>query len=274
MRVFAYNEEMEKDTVMSPLDSIKYHRMFLQTGMLAVDPRTGYIKAWVGGVNYKYFKYDHVRTNRQVGSSFKPFVYATAIAQQGISPCFKVWDMPQTIEVGEGSFGLITPWTPQNFGESYSNRQVTLFEGLKNSKNTVSVYLMKQLGDTEPVRALIHEMGIDSSARYPNGRLKVPQSPSICLGSTDLTVMEMTGAYTTFANNGIYNRPNTILRIEDKNGRIIYEGIAEEKRALQPNANYVMVDMLRYAAGVGGVRSEVGGKPARPTTMSTGGLWA
>ncbi|MBK8878295.1 MAG: transglycosylase domain-containing protein [Haliscomenobacter sp.] len=260
MRVFAYNEDMEKDTVMSPLDSIKYHRMFLQTGILAVDPRTGYIKAWVGGVNYKYFKYDHVRTNRQVGSSFKPFVYATAIAQQGISPCFKVWDMPQTIEVGEGSFGLITPWTPQNFGESYSNRQVTLFEGLKNSKNTVSVYLMKQLGDTEPVRALIHEMGIDSSARYPNGRLKVPQSPSICLGSTDLTVMEMTGAYTTFANNGTYCRPNTILRIEDKNGRIIYEGIAEEKRALQPNANYVMVDMLRYAAGVGGVRSEVGGK--------------
>lgn len=261
MRVFAYNrEDMEKDTLMSPLDSIKYHRMFLQTGILAVDPRTGFIKAWVGGINYKYFKYDHVRTNRQVGSSFKPFVYATAIAQQGISPCFKVWDMPQTIEVGEGSFGLITPWTPKNFGESYSNRQVTLYEGLKNSKNTVSVYLMKQLGDTEPVRALIHEMGIDSSARYPNGRFKVPQSPSICLGSTDLTVMEMTGAYTTFANNGIFNRPNTILRIEDKNGRVIYEGIPEEKRALQPNANYVMVDMLRYAGGVGGVRSEVGGK--------------
>lgn len=260
MKVFAYNAEMEKDTVMSPLDSIKYTRMFLQTGILAVDPRTGYIKVWIGGVNYRYFKFDHVRTNRQVGSTFKPFVYATAIAQQGISPCFKVWDMPQTIEPGEGNFGLIEKWTPRNYGEAYSNRQVTLFEGLKQSKNTVSVYLMKQLGDTEPVRSLIHEMGIDSSARYSNGRLRVPQSPSICLGATDLTVMEMTGAYTTFANNGTFTRPIAILRIEDKNGRIIYEGIPEEKRALPPNANFVMVEMLRVAGGVPGVKSDVGGK--------------
>jgi penicillin-binding protein 1A len=260
MRVFAYNTDLEKDTIMSPLDSIKYTRMFLQTGMLAVDPRSGHIKVWVGGVNYKYFKYDHVRSNRQVGSSFKPFVYATAIALQGISPCFKVWDMPQTIEVGEGNFGLIEKWSPQNFGEDYSNRQVTLFEGLKNSKNTVSVFLMKQLGDTEPVRSLINEMGIDSSARYANGRLRVPQSPSICLGATDLTVMEMTGAYTTFANNGTFNRPTAILRIEDKNGRVIYEGMPEEKRALPPNANYVMVEMLRYSGGLGGLRSDAGGK--------------
>ena len=260
MRVFAYNDAMEKDTILSPIDSIKYTRMFLQTGMLAVDPRSGHIKVWVGGVNYKYFKFDHVRTNRQVGSSFKPFVYATAIALQGISPCFKVWDMPQTIEVGEGNFGLIEKWSPQNFGEDYSNRQVTLFEGLKNSKNTVSVFLMKQLGDTEPVRSLINEMGIDSSARYANGRLRVPQSPSICLGATDLTVMEMTGAYTTFANNGVFNRPSAILRIEDKNGRLIYEGLQEEKRALPPNANFVMVEMLRYAGGLGGLRSDAGGK--------------
>ena len=260
MQVFAYNEAMEKDTVLSPLDSIKYHRMFLQTGILAVDPRNGYIRAWVGGVNYKYFKYDHVRTNRQVGSTFKPFVYATAIAQQGISPCLKVWDMPQTIEPGEGSFGLIEAWTPRNYGESYSNQQVTLYDGLRNSKNTVSVYLMKQLGDTEPVRELINEMGISNTARYANGRLKVPQSPSICLGATDLTVMEMTGAYTTFANNGTYNKPSAILRIEDKNGRTIYEGMQEEKLALQPNANFVMVDMLRYAGNIGGVKSQVGGK--------------
>jgi len=234
--------------------------MFLQTGILGVDPRSGQIKVWVGGVSYKYFKYDHVRSNRQVGSSFKPFVYATAIALQGVSPCFKVWDTPQTIEVGEGNFGLIERWTPQNFGEDYSNRQVTLFEGLKNSKNTVSVFLMKQLGDTEPVRSLINEMGIDSSARYANNRLRVPQSPSICLGATDLTVMEMTGAYTTFANNGTFNRPTAILRIEDKNGRVIYEGIPEEKRALPPNAAYVMVEMLRYAGGLGGLQSDAGGK--------------
>jgi len=260
MRVFAYNDQMEKDTIMTPLDSIKYHRMFLQTGILAVEPKTGRIKAWVGGINYKYFKYDHVRSNRQVGSTFKPLVYATAIAQQGISPCFKVWDMPQTIEPGEGSFGLLDAWTPRNYGESYSNKQVTLFEGLRQSKNTVSVYLMKQLGDTEPVRALAHEMGIDSTAKYANGRLRMPQSPAICLGATDLTVMEMTGAYSTFANNGTFNRPSAIIRIEDKNGQIIFDNIQEEKHALQPNANFVMVEMLKYAGAIGGVRSEVGGK--------------
>ena len=121
--------------------------------------------------------------------------------------------------------------------------------------------VLKRTENTEPVRGLINQMGIDSSLKYPNGRYRVPKSPSICLGSTDLTNMEMTGAYTTFANNGIFNKPIYLLRIEDKNGRILYEEFPQEKVAINANANYVMVEMLKYAAtGLGGLKSEVGGK--------------
>ncbi|MCB0597159.1 MAG: transglycosylase domain-containing protein [Lewinellaceae bacterium] len=262
MRVFSYDTPaMEKDTVMTPLDSVKYHRMILQTGILAVDPVTGFVKVWVGGVNFKHFQYDHNRTSRQVGSTFKPFVYATAIAQQGFSPCYQVYDLPQTIAPGDGNFFLTQEWTPRNADGVYTGQLLTLKDGLRKSKNTVSVHLMKQLGDTEPVRGLINQMGIDSSLKYPNGRYRVPKSPSICLGSTDLTNMEMTGAYTTFANNGIFNKPIYLLRIEDKNGRILYEEFPQEKVAINANANYVMVEMLKYAAtGLGGLKSEVGGK--------------
>ncbi len=261
MRVFTYeNPKLEKDTTMTPLDSIKYHSRFLQTGILVVDPHTGYVKVWVGGINFKYFQYDHVRTDRQVGSTFKPFIYATAIQQQGISPCFQVYDIAQTIQPGEGNFYLKEPWTPENFSGKYTHKLYTLKDGLRNSVNTVSVYLMKQLGNTDPVRGLVHNMGIDSSARYPNGIFRVPQSPSIALGAATLNVMEMTGAYTTFANNGIHNQPVYILRIEDRNGSVIYSGIQEEKRALSPSANYAMIDMLQYSARIGGLKSQIAGK--------------
>ncbi len=262
MTVFAYNDQLETDTVMTPLDSIKYHRNFLQTGILAVDPVTGEVKVWIGGINHKYFQYDHVRTNRQVGSTFKPFIYATAINQLGFSPCYRVYDLPQTIAPGDGSFGLQEEWTPRNFDDQYSGRLLTLKQGLAKSKNTVSVRLMKEIGDTEPVRSLLHNMGIDSSERYPNGRFRVPRAPSICLGSTDLTVMEMTGAYTTFANNGLFNKPVFIKRIEDKNGRSIFEQAPQDRKALPQEVNYVMVEMLRYAKGSGfaNLESDIGGK--------------
>ena len=262
MTVFAYNERMETDTVMSPLDSIKYHRMFLQTGILAVDPVTGYVKVWVGGINHKYFQFDHIKLNRQVGSTFKPFIYATAIAMQGLSPCYRVLDAPTTIAPGDGSFRLLQSWTPENSSGKYTYEEMTLKDALRGSVNTASVSLMKLLGDTEPVRGLIHQMGIDSSARYPNGRYRVPQTPSICLGATDLSVMEMTGAYTTFANNGTYSKPIFITKIEDRNGRVIYREMPQERAAIPPNANYVMVEMLKFAgSGIGGqLKTEVGGK--------------
>ncbi len=246
---------------MSPLDSIKYHRMFLQLGSLAVDPATGHVKVWLGGINHKYFQFDHVNINRQVGSTFKPFIYATVIAIQGLSPCFRVIDAPTTISPEDGVFRLPQSWTPENSTGKYTYSEMTLFNALRNSVNTASVQMMKLLGDTEPVRGLVHMMGIDSSARYPNGRHRVPKSPSICLGSTDLSVMEMTGAYTTFANNGTYSKPIFITRIEDRNGRVIYRELPQERAAIPPNANYVMIEMLRYAAtGLGGLKTDVGGK--------------
>ncbi|MEZ5058795.1 MAG: transglycosylase domain-containing protein [Saprospiraceae bacterium] len=255
MTVFAYNDKMEKDTTMSPLDSIKYHRMFLQTGILAVDPVGGYVKVWIGGINHKYFQFDHVQTQRQVGSTFKPFVYATAINLQGISPCFTVYDQPQTIAPGDGNFGLLEPWTPRNSDGKYSGELMTLYTGLKKSINTVSVYLMKQLGDANHVIQTCRQMGIESS---------IPAQPSICLGACDLPVFDMAGAYTTFANNGIANKPIFLVRIEDKNGKTIFTQLPEERQALSPNANYVMVDMLKNAAagayGFAGVKSEYGGK--------------
>lgn len=262
MRVFTYEpgRNFEKDTIMSPIDSIKYHRMFLQTGILAVDPNSGYVKAWVGGINSKYFQYDHIRISRQVGSTFKPFVYASAIALNGLSPCYSVYDVQQTIEPGEGNFNLYSRWTPRNFNNEYSGRLVNLKEGLRKSKNSVSVNLIKLLRSTDPVRTLVHAMGIDSSTRYPNGQYRVPKSPAICLGAADLSVMEMTGAFSTFANNGLFVRPTTVLRIEDKTGKVIYESEVREEQAIQPAPNYAMVELLRYAANINGVKSDVGGK--------------
>lgn len=264
MVVFDYDSpRFEKDTLMSPLDSLKYHRMILQTGVVAIDPSNGQIRGWVGGVDYRFFQYDHVTSDRQVGSTFKPFVYATAVALQSISPCTKLLDNPQTIVPGEANFHLEKEWTPRNF-DTYTGESLTLFDGLRKSKNTFSVYLMKQLGDTEPVRGLINNMGIDSSARTPNGRLRVPASPSICLGSADLSALEMTGAYATFANDGVYNKPVLVTRIEDAHGRVIYQDVPLERRALSSEANYVMVEMLKYATrgagGFSGVKSEFGGK--------------
>jgi penicillin-binding protein 1A len=262
MKVFTYeNEKMEKDTVMSPLDSLIYHHHFLQIGSIAVDPVTGHVKGWIGGINYKYFKFDHVQSRRQVGSTFKPFVYAAAIQFRGISPCYKVRDLPQTIAPGDGNFFLQEPWTPSNSDGKYSGEVLTLKDGLRQSKNTVSVYLMSRLRDTEPVRDLVDKMGIDKDAKYPNGQYVVPMAPSICLGAADLGVFEMTGAYTTFANNGIYTKPRFIEKIIDGNGNVIYEGEEVFSPALEEDANHVMVEMLKYAAtGMQGIKSEVGGK--------------
>lgn len=267
MKVFTYeNDHFEKDTMMSPLDSIKYHRKHLQTGILAIDPQTGHIKAWVGGINMKYFQQDHIHTNRQVGSTFKPFVYSTAIAFQGISPCSEVYDIQYTISKGEGNFHMVNDWSPKNSDDTYEAMPITLYQGLRESKNTISVYLMKQIGDVEPVRTLAANMGIDKN--------KLPPVPSLCLGSADISLFEMTGAYAAFANNGNYIKPTFIKQIEDKNGKLIYRSIEMEEQALQPDANYVMVDMLKQAlAGRGGaweLQSEVGGKTGTTQNHSDG----
>ena len=265
MRVFTYdNARMETDTLMTPLDSVRYHKMILQIGSMSVEPTTGFVRTWVGGTNFKWFQFDHVTTKRQVGSTFKPLIYAASVDLRGISPCFEVLDAPVTIAPGDGSFYLREPWTPRNANDKYSGEFMNLYHGLKNSVNTVSAYLMQELGSTEPVRTLAANMGIPKE--------DVPDAPSIALGSVDLTVEQMTGAYTTFGNNGIFNDPIFLTKIEDRTGRVIYEYVPEERRAISPAANFTMVRMLQQASvgGLNGVKGPIGGKTGTTNDQTDG----
>lgn len=255
MTVFAYTNSKEKTVEMTPLDSIKYHSMHLQLGSLSVEPQTGYIKTWVGGIDHNYFKFDHINSNRQVGSTFKPFVYGTAIIEAGTSPCQKVKDVQYVIPANDPGFGNTKVWDPAN-ASGFSGETMTLKEGLKRSLNSISVYLMKEIGNVEPVRQFASRLGIPKE--------KIPPYPSIALGVPELSVMEMAGAYTTFANDGVYTTPEYIKTIEDANGRVIYSSSQTKKRAISSGYNYVMVDMLKYAQGYAGDRAglkcEFGGK--------------
>lgn len=234
-KVFSYDGG-EKDTIISVFDSIRYHRMILQNGFLAVDPESGYIRAWVGGVNYKYFQYDHVNINtkRQIGSTFKPFVYTVAIRDKGYSPCFEVPNQPVTFEKSDPRFGLLQDWTPRNSDGKYGG-MLTLKKALANSINSVTAYLMHEIGP-ESVVKLVKTMGIKS---------EVPVQPSICLGSADISLIEMVGAYTTYANSGVHVEPIFVSRIEDKNGNVLQDFVASKNEALDDRTNYVMVEMLR-----------------------------
>ena len=273
MRVFAYNDEMETDTLMSPRDSVIYHLRHLQTGMLAMEPGTGYIKAWVGGIGFKYFKFDHINNRRQVGSTFKPIVYATAISVQGLSPCQEFEDIQYSIVPGEGNFYLKEEWTPANANGKFTGNRYNLYQGLLYSKNSITVRLVKELGNIEVVRDLANNMGIDKNKKI-NGAYLLPKVPAIALGAADLSAMEMTGAYGTFANDGIYTKPVFVTRIEDKNGRIIYTEIPKHKRALNSMYNYIMVDMLKNnVAGrflAEGIKSEIGGKTGTTNDYADG----
>ena len=264
MKVFDYVEGGEKEVTMTPLDSLKYHRQHLQFGSVSVEPTTGHMKTWIGGINHKYFKYDHIKSNRQVGSTFKPFIYSAAITMKGMSPCFQIQDIPYTIAPGDGNFYVAEPWTPSNSDGEYSREYYDMYRGLKESKNTVSVYLMKEMGNTELVRNLTNSMGIDAYAKRSDGNFRVPDAPSICLGSADLSVIEMAGAYTTFANNGVYSEPIFVTRITDKNDRVIYNAVEKENTVFSPENNYVMVDLLTKAVqgsyGFADIKSPVGGK--------------
>jgi penicillin-binding protein 1A len=273
MMVYDYGEEKEVEKEMTPYDSVRYHNQHLQAGLLAVEPQTGYIKAWVGGINHKYFKYDHVNSRRQVGSTIKPFVYATAISLQGISPCQEYEDISYSIAPGDANFNLDEQWSPANANEEFSGNKYNLWQGLLYSKNSITVRLVKEMGNVEVIRELLDNAGISKSERYPNGRLVVPRVPSICLGAMDLTLKEMAGAYTTFANNGTYTEPIFIKRIEDKNGKVIYTGIPDRKLALNPIYNSVMLEMLKNNLGGGfnlGTKSPVGGKTGTTNDYADG----
>jgi penicillin-binding protein 1A len=230
MTVFSWKGE--KDTIMTPLDSIRYYKHFLQSGLMAMEPQTGNIKAWVGGINYKYFQYDHVGQGaRQVGSTFKPFVYATAIEQLNMSPCDSIIDGPFMIR--KGRHNVTEDWEPKNSDNRYRG-MVTLKRGLANSINTVSAKLMDKVGP-EAVVDLAHKLGVKS---------EIPLQPSIALGAVEITVEDMVAAYSTFANQGVYMKPQFISKIEDKSGVIIYEPIPESHDVLNKDIAYAVVKLL------------------------------
>ncbi len=241
MKVFSWNGEI--DTLMAPIDSIRYYKHFLQTGVMSMEPQTGHIKAWVGGIDYKYFQYDHVGQGaRQVGSTFKPFVYATAIEKLGMSPCDSIIDSPFTIPVGRHH--VTASWTPKNSDNKYRG-MVTLKKALANSINTVSAKLMDRVGP-EAVVELTKKLGVKS---------EIPAQPSIALGAVEITVEDMVAAYSTFANQGVYIKPQFISRIEDKNGVILYEPVPETHDVLNKDIAYAVIKLLEGVTEEGsGVR--------------------
>ena len=273
MVIFNYDENGMDTVTMTPLDSVKYHNQHLQAGMLAVDPASGYIKAWVGGIDHTFFKYDHVNSRRQVGSTIKPFVYTSAIALQGINPCQEFDDIQYTITPGDANFDVDKAWSPANANGEFTGNKYNLFHGLLYSKNSITVRLVKEMGNVQVIRNMLRNVGIDVDYELPGNHVVVPNVPSICLGAVDLSLYEMTGAYTTFANNGMYTQPIFIKNITDKNGKVIYAGVPEHNLAINPVYNSVMVEMLRnnVSGRYGmGVKSQIGGKTGTTNDYSDG----
>lgn len=241
MKVFSWKGV--RDTVMTPNDSIKYYKHFLRSGLLSIEPQTGHIKAWVGGINNKFFKYDAVaQQKRQVGSTFKPFVYATAINQLRMSPCDQLPNIRYTIP--KGKYGIPEAWTPDNSSEKYGG-MLTLKEGLAGSINTISANLIDKVAPENVVR-LAKAAGIETN---------IKAYPTIALGAVDLSLLEMVSAYSTFANRGLRVKPMIITRIEDKNGTVLKDFVSETQEVLSEESAYVILNLLEGVTQSGsGVR--------------------
>jgi len=264
MSVFTWGGD--KDTVMTPWDSIRYYKSFLQCGFLAIEPSTGYVKAWVGGINHRHFQYDHVKVSkRQVGSTFKPFVYAMAI-QEGLSPCYQVPNVRTCITLPEGK-----EWCPDNSdGNKGTGQMITLKRALALSINYVTAWVMKQYGP-DPVVDFAKQLGITSD---------IPRVPSICLGTADISLFEMVGAMASFPNYGTYIQPTFITRIEDKNGNLLDEFIPQSREVMSEDKAYVMIQLLRGVCDYGtGARlrgtkfkltQQIGGKTGTTQNNSDG----
>ncbi len=256
MSIFSWKGDI--DTTMRPIDSIKYYKLMLRNALMSMEPQTGYVRAWVGGTNFEHFKYDQVKSGtRQVGSTAKPFTYAVAIGSGGYSPCYTVANEPVTID----------GWTPRAYKPMPG--YLTLKTALAHSQNYVTAYMMKQVGATA-VSTLIKNMGITSD---------VPAYPSICLGTFDASVYDMVGAYSTFVNLGVWTEPLYLLRVEDKNGNVIYERKPKIKVALNPQTAYVMTNMLKAVVTEGtgrrlrgryNLNNPIGGKTGTTQNNSDG----
>lgn len=263
MRV--YSHKGERDTIMSPKDSLWYYKYFLNSGFMAVDPHNGYVKAYVGGINFKHFKFDHITGGkRQVGSTFKPFLYTLAM-QEGFSPCHKVPNVPVTFTLPTGE-----TWTPESTEpERLKRKTLTLKTGLAYSINNTSAWLMQQF-KPKAVIDITRLMGVKSY---------IPEVPSIALGSADLSLFEMVGAYTTYANKGIHTSPIFITRIEDRNGNVLGQFKAQKNEAISENAAFLMLNLLQGVVNGGtsirlrtkyNIAGEIGGKTGTTNNQSDG----
>ena len=241
MKVFSWKGD--RDTIMSPNDSIKYYKYFLRSGLLSIEPQTGHIKAWVGGINNKHFKYDAVaQQKRQVGSTFKPFVYATAINQLRKSPCDLLPNTPYTIP--QGKYGIPEEWTPKNSNDKYGG-MLSLKDALATSTNVVTANLIDQVGPINVAR-LAKAAGIET---------EIQANPAIALGAVDLSLYEMVSAYSTFANKGLRVSPMIITRIEDKNGTVLKDFVPQTQEVLSEESAYVILNLLQGVADSGsGIR--------------------
>lgn len=258
MTVFTWKGE--KDTLMSPNDSIRYYKSFLQTGFMSIEPQTGYIKAWVGGISHKFFQYDHVQIGhaRQVGSTFKPFVYALAI-QEGYSPCYRLPNVKTCIDMPAGQ----PLYCPENSAgeEKLAGKMLTLQQALAHSINYISAYLIKQFGPNA-VADLARRMGVVS---------KIDPTPSICLGTPEISVFEMVGANATFANKGTWIEPTYITRIEDKNGKVLADFIPRTEEVMNEEKSYIMLQLMKGVVQIGtGVRLRYRYKLMQPMAGKTG----
>jgi penicillin-binding protein 1A len=241
MKLFSWKGTI--DTTMTPRDSIRYYKSFLNAGMMSMQPITGAIKAWVGGINYQYFKYEHVKqAERQVGSTFKPFVYATAIDQLNLSPCYQ---LPNTrFTIPKGKYGLLEDWSPDNAGNEYGGMK-SLKQALAESINTITARVMDKTGPNAVIQ-MIDNLGVDTS--------DIPSYPSIALGTADLSVYEMVAAYSTFANKGVYTEPYFVSRIEDKNGSALYQHSPKTEDVLSKETAYVTTQLLEGVTKFGSGR--------------------
>ena len=241
MKVFSYKGDI--DTILSPKDSIRYYKHILRSGLLSVEPESGHVKAWVGGVDYKHFQFDAVKQQkRQVGSTFKPFVYATAINQLNLSPCDKFPNTPYTIP--KEKYGMPEDWTPKNSSDDYGG-ELTLKQALAGSVNVITAKLID----------MVNPQNVVSLAKRAGIKSEIPAVPAIALGSVDLSLYEMVGAYATFANKGLQVEPMMLLKIEDKNGTVLEQFIPNSKEVLSEESAFVVINLLEGVTdGGSGIR--------------------
>jgi len=263
MVLFSWNGPI--DTILSPYDSIRYNKFILHAGLISIEPKTGFVKAYVGGINYRFFKFDHVtQGKRQVGSTFKPFLYSLAMQEGEFTPCTRIPNISYSVELDDGTY-----WTPRNAGSKHVGEEVTLKWALANSNNWISAYLISRFSP-ESVIQMARKMGVTSD---------IPAVPSIALGTADISLYEMAGAMNTFPSQGVYVKPVFVTRIEDKNGNVIDRFVPKKTEAMDEITAYKMIELMKgvVESGTGvrlryryGFKNPIAGKTGTTQNQSDG----